>query len=210
MTAFETVQEEEDKIQTSLFLITDSWWQAFILYKPLDSSWSGKHISWGKSLLCSPLHLLRIKGTCLHIVYLALVGRKSQVWGQQCYLSLLGYHLLEIPFPILSVQSVSLRWTFLQAVYFFILLFKSVSQFCVFDWRILSLMVKVIIAGGLTTAILLFCCFVAPMFLAAYPAAFFCEDDLLYWCTFTFSWSLCNKFFLWLPWALSYNYDTLF
>ena len=172
MTGFETMQEEEDKIQTPLFLITDSWRQAFILYKPLDSSWSGKHISWGKSLLCSPLHLLRIKGTCLRIVYLASVGRKSQVWGSNATLLFLVIICLKYLFPA-----------------FFILLFKSVSQFCVFDWRISSLMVKVIIAGGLTTAILLSCCFVAPMFLAAYPAAFFCDDDLLYWCTFTFSWS---------------------
>ena len=39
MTALETMQEEEDKILTPLFLITDPWLWALVLYKPLDSSW---------------------------------------------------------------------------------------------------------------------------------------------------------------------------
>ena len=101
---FETMQEEEDKIQTPLFLIGDPWRWAFIFYKPLDSSWRGEHISWGRSLLCSPLCWLRIKGTflfrpdCLCNFYSALVGSKSQILGQQRYLCFLGYHLLEIPF----------------------------------------------------------------------------------------------------------------
>ena len=34
----ETMQEEEDKILTPLILITDPWFRAFILYKPVDSS----------------------------------------------------------------------------------------------------------------------------------------------------------------------------
>ena len=42
MTAFETMKEEEDKILTPLFLITDPWLWALVLYKPLDSSWCEK------------------------------------------------------------------------------------------------------------------------------------------------------------------------
>ena len=41
MTIFETMQEEEIKILTPLFLIIDSWMQAVILYKPLDSHGEG-------------------------------------------------------------------------------------------------------------------------------------------------------------------------
>ena len=62
MTVFETMQEEEIKILSPLFLIIDSWLQALALYKPLDSSWlGGGHSSWGMSLPVSPLHQLRIK-----------------------------------------------------------------------------------------------------------------------------------------------------
>ena len=39
MTVFETVQKEEIKTLTPLFLITGSWLWALILYKPLDFSW---------------------------------------------------------------------------------------------------------------------------------------------------------------------------
>lgn len=132
MTGFETMQEEEDRIQTPLFLITDPWRWAFILYKPLDSSWSGEHISWGRSLLCSPLCRLRIKGTflchpdCLCNFYWASVGRKSQTLGQQCYLCFLGWHLLEIPFFHPFSQSVSLKWTFCGQ-YIFLFRFLSPS-----------------------------------------------------------------------------------
>ena len=38
-TVFETVQKEEIKTLTPLFLITGSWLWALILYKPLDFSW---------------------------------------------------------------------------------------------------------------------------------------------------------------------------
>ena len=51
MVVFETMQEEEIKILSPLFLITDSWLQAVALHKPLDSSWSGGHSSSGTSLL---------------------------------------------------------------------------------------------------------------------------------------------------------------
>ena len=39
MTEFETIQEEEMKILSPLFLITNSWQEAPALYKLLDSSW---------------------------------------------------------------------------------------------------------------------------------------------------------------------------
>ena len=39
MIVFETMQEEEIKILSTLLLITDSWLQAFALCKPLDGSW---------------------------------------------------------------------------------------------------------------------------------------------------------------------------
>ena len=41
MTVFKTMQEEEIKILRPLFLITDSWLWALILYKPLDFSRGG-------------------------------------------------------------------------------------------------------------------------------------------------------------------------
>ena len=41
MIVFETMQEEEIKILSTLLLITDSWLQAFALCKPLDGSWVG-------------------------------------------------------------------------------------------------------------------------------------------------------------------------
>ena len=42
MTVFQIMQEEEMKILTPLLLITNPWMQAFILHKPLDSSWNGE------------------------------------------------------------------------------------------------------------------------------------------------------------------------
>ena len=66
MTGFETIQEEETKILSPLFFITNSWLQVLALYKPLDFSWGGEgHRFWGMSLLCSPLHWLRIKTSFL-------------------------------------------------------------------------------------------------------------------------------------------------
>ena len=65
MTVSETMQEEEIKILTPLFLITDSRLWVLIFYKPLNSSLRWGHCSWGMSLLCSPLQLLRIKVTFL-------------------------------------------------------------------------------------------------------------------------------------------------
>ena len=41
MTVFKTMKEEEINILTPLLLITNSWLQGLILYKPLDSSWWG-------------------------------------------------------------------------------------------------------------------------------------------------------------------------
>ena len=51
MTVFETMQEEEIKILTPLFPITYSWLQAFIWYKPLDSSGRGDTVleAWAHS-----------------------------------------------------------------------------------------------------------------------------------------------------------------
>ena len=95
MIVFETMQEEEIKILSTLLLITNSWLQAFALCKPLDGSWvrggEGRgHRSWGMSLLCSPLFWLRIKVTFLFPPYSvsvffdsALVGREGQDFGQQ-------------------------------------------------------------------------------------------------------------------------------
>ena len=91
-----------------------------------------EHISWGRSLLCSPLCWLRIKGTflcrpdCLCNFYWASVGRKSQTLGQQRYLCFLGWHLLEIPFFHPFSQSVSLKWTFCGQ-YIFLFRFLSPS-----------------------------------------------------------------------------------
>ena len=65
MTVSKIMQEEEIKILRPLFLITDSWLWALILQKPLDFSWGGGHSSWSMSLLCSPLHQLRIKAIFL-------------------------------------------------------------------------------------------------------------------------------------------------
>ena len=83
---------------------------SFSLYKPLDSSWGGTFLE-GEAY-CVPLSAARdFKGTflfrpdCLRNSYSTSVGRKSQTWGQQCYLCFLGYHLLELPFPILSVSA---------------------------------------------------------------------------------------------------------
>ena len=56
MTVFETMQEEEIKILSPLFLITDCETSSYKLLM-------GGHSSWGMSLLCSPLHQLRIKAT---------------------------------------------------------------------------------------------------------------------------------------------------
>ena len=63
MTVFETIQEEEDKTLTPLFLIINSWLQAFILYKPLDFLLEGSLTS--RSLLRSPLCWMRTKATFL-------------------------------------------------------------------------------------------------------------------------------------------------
>ena len=63
MTVLGTTQEEEIKILTPLFLITDSWLWTLILHKPLDSScrgW-GTHSSWGVSLPCFPLRGWELK-----------------------------------------------------------------------------------------------------------------------------------------------------
>ena len=91
LTVFEIMWEEEIKILTPLFLITDSSCE-FTLYNPLDSSWRGAHSSWGISLLCSPCPWLRIKATLLFpqnsvsaFFYSASVGRESQDFGQQQY-----------------------------------------------------------------------------------------------------------------------------
>ena len=63
MTVFETVQEEEDKTLTPLFLIIYSWLQAFILYKPLDFLLEGSFTR--RSLLSSPLCWMSTKATFL-------------------------------------------------------------------------------------------------------------------------------------------------
>ena len=57
MTVFETMQEEELKILSPLFFITDSWVRAVALYKPLDSSWSRNGAGGGHSsgAYCLPL-----------------------------------------------------------------------------------------------------------------------------------------------------------
>ena len=65
MTVFEAKKEEEIKILTLLFLITDSWLWAFNLHKPLDTS---KRVG-GRVLeawaYCVPICQLRIKTTFL-------------------------------------------------------------------------------------------------------------------------------------------------
>ena len=90
MIAFETMWEEEIKILSPLFLITDSWLGALAVYKAVDSSWS-----WGArflrqeptvfpSLLAENKSQLSISSKLsLHIFYLASVGRDIQDFGKQ-------------------------------------------------------------------------------------------------------------------------------
>ena len=77
------------RIQDPLFLLTEPWLQALILYKPLDPSWK-----WGTVLEAqsSPLHGLRIKATFLFppnsasvFFYSVFVSRECQDFGQQHY-----------------------------------------------------------------------------------------------------------------------------
>ena len=91
MTVFETMQEEDIKILSPLFLITDSWLQALILYKPLDSSWGLVQFLRQEPTVFPSLPL-RIKATsissklCLRIFFFfnsASVGREGQDFGQQ-------------------------------------------------------------------------------------------------------------------------------
>ena len=77
-----------EKILTHLSLLTNLPLRALALYKPLDSLVGAG--SWSMSLLCSPLHWLRIKATFLFppssvfiFFYSALVDRESQDFGQQ-------------------------------------------------------------------------------------------------------------------------------
>ena len=90
MTTFETMQEKEDKILTPLFLITDPWLWALMLYKPPDSSWWREHSFWDMSLLGYLSTGWELKATflfppnsCLRIFYSASVDRESQDLGKQ-------------------------------------------------------------------------------------------------------------------------------
>lgn len=105
---------------------------SFSLYKPLDSSWGGTFLE-GEAY-CVPLSAAReFKGTflfrpdCLRNSYSTSVGRKSQTWGQQCYLCFLGYHLLELPFPILSVSACVFTVNLFVGSIFFYFAFLSQS-----------------------------------------------------------------------------------
>ena len=90
MTIFETIQEGEIKILTPLSFITSSWVWAFILHKLLDSSWSGRDTVLETWAYCVPVlpgwaagWELKPPNSKLCIVYLTLVGRESQDFGQQ-------------------------------------------------------------------------------------------------------------------------------
>ena len=82
MTVFETMQEQEIKVLSPLFLITDCWLLA--LHKPLDSTWS-----WGTVieawLYCVPLSAnweLKPPFYFLQTMsHLASVGREVQGFG---------------------------------------------------------------------------------------------------------------------------------
>ena len=83
MTVFETMQEEESKIISPLFLITDCWLLA--LHKPLDSTWT-----WGTLIeawvYCVPLSTdweLKPPFYFLQTMsHSASVGREGQGFGQ--------------------------------------------------------------------------------------------------------------------------------
>ena len=62
-TVFETIWEEKN--QYLITFVPHHWLltRSRAIHKSLDSSWSGGHSSWGKSLRYSPLCLLRIKAT---------------------------------------------------------------------------------------------------------------------------------------------------
>ena len=77
-----------DKILKCLLLIKDSWLGTLILYKPLESSWSGSTVPEAWAYYTPPsasweLNQLSISKLCLHIFYSALVGIESQDFGQQ-------------------------------------------------------------------------------------------------------------------------------
>ena len=84
------MQEEEIKILSSLFLIANSWLQAFALIKPLDSLWMCNTVleAWA---YCVPFstpaesksHLSMSSKLCLHIFYLTSVGKEGQDFDQQ-------------------------------------------------------------------------------------------------------------------------------
>ena len=89
MTVFETTQEEEIKVLSPLYHISDSWLWALALYKPLDSSWRGaQFLRHEPTVVPSPptenkSHLSVFSKLCLHIFCSASVGREGQDFGQQ-------------------------------------------------------------------------------------------------------------------------------
>ena len=93
MIVFETIQEEEIKILSPLFLITDSWLQALALHKPPDSSWSGGGVGaqfcrQEPTVFPSPpaenkSHFSISSKLCFHIFHSASVGREGQDFSWQ-------------------------------------------------------------------------------------------------------------------------------
>ena len=111
MTVFETTQEEEIKILSPLFLISDSWLWALALYKPLDSSWRGaQFLRHEPTVVPSPpteskCHLSVFSKLCLHIFLFGFGGqRRPRIWpatigGVRIIMVHIGWVLLTTVWP---------------------------------------------------------------------------------------------------------------